>query len=97
MTILKPGDPNYKSALAALNRTAEPDPGVSDTVAKIIADIRKRGDAALIEFTEKFGGPKLASGQLRVSAAEYKAGEKVVDARTRTAVAVAHANVREFA
>jgi histidinol dehydrogenase len=97
MTVLKPRDPHYKAALAALNRSAEPDPRVSETVAGIIADIRKRGDAALIEYTEKFGGPKLAAKQLRVSAAEFKAAEKGVDAKTREAVALSHTNVREFA
>ena len=97
MTILKPGDPNYKIALAALDRSAEPDPRVSETVKEIIAGIRKRGDAALIEYTEKFGGPSLAAKQLRVRAAEFKAAEKRVDARTREAVAVSHTNVREFA
>ena len=51
MTVLKPGSPNYKAAVAALDRSADPDPRVSDTVAKIIADIRKRGDEAVIEFT----------------------------------------------
>jgi histidinol dehydrogenase len=97
MTVLKPGDPNYKAALAALNRTAEPDPRVTETVSKIIADIRKRGDAALIEFTEKFGGPSLTAKQLRVSPAEFNAAEKQVDDRTRSAISVSHTNVREFA
>jgi histidinol dehydrogenase len=97
MTVLKPGDPNYKAALAALNRTAEPDPRVTETVSKIIADIRKRGDAALIEFTEKFGGPSLTAKQLWVSPAEFTAAEKQVDDRTRSAISVSHTNVREFA
>jgi len=97
MTILKPGAPGYKAALAALNRDAEPDPRVSETVAAIIADIRKRGDAALIALTEKFGGPRLTPRQLRVSPAEFKAAEKRIDPATRDALSVAHANVREFA
>ncbi len=97
MTVLKPSDSNYKTALAGLNRSAEPDPGVSETVAKIIADIRTRGDEALIEFTEKFGGPRLAAKELRVSKGEFKAAEKRVDVRTREAVSVSHTNVREFA
>jgi histidinol dehydrogenase len=97
MRVLKPGDPNYKAALAELNRTAEPDPGVSDKVARIIADIRKRGDAALIAFTEAFGGPRLTQKQLRVSRAEFAAAEKLVDEKTREAVTVSHTNVLEFA
>jgi len=97
MTVLKPGSPNYKAAVAALDRSADPDPRVSDTVAKIIADIRKRGDEALIEFTEKFGGPRLAAGQIRVTAAEFKAAGKQVEGKTRAAIALARTNVREFA
>jgi len=97
MNVLKPADAHYKAALAALNRSAEPDPRVSDTVARIIAEIRKRGDAALLEFTEKFGGPRLTANQLRVTAAEYKAAEARIDHRTRSAVALSHANVRAFA
>ncbi len=97
MTVLKPGSPNYKAALAALDRSAEPDPRVRDTVARIIADIRARGDAALIEYTEKFGGPKLTPKELPVSAAEFKAAEKEVGEKTRSAIAVAHRNVQEFA
>ncbi len=97
MTILKPGDSNYKTALAALNRSADPDPGVSETVSEIIAEVRGRGDEALLEFTAKFGGPSLTSKQLRVSAAEFRAAERQVDARTREAVSVSYTNVREFA
>jgi histidinol dehydrogenase len=97
MTILKPGDPNYKTALAALNRSAEPDPRVSGTVADIIADIRNRGDDALIELTQKFGGPTLTAKQLRVTPAELRAADRKVDQRTRAAIALARTNVREFA
>ena len=97
MTCVKPGDPDYKKLIESLNRSAEPDPRVSGTVEKIIAEIRSRGDAALIEFTEKFGGPKLTSTQLRVSSGEFKSAENLVDSRTRSAIAVSHTNVREFA
>jgi histidinol dehydrogenase len=97
MILLKPGDQNYKAALAALNRRAEPDPRVTGTVSEIIAGIRSRGDAALLEYTKKFGGPALAPKQLRVSAAEFRAAEKRVAQETREAVAIAHTNVREFA
>jgi histidinol dehydrogenase len=97
MNILKPGSPRYKSALAALDRRSEPAPQVRETVENVIADIRRRGDEALIEFTEKFGGPRLSAKQLRVTPAEFKAAEKKVDAKTRAAIALSHTNVREFA
>lgn len=43
-------------------------PDVSDTVAAIIADVRKRGDAALLEYGKKFDGAALTS--LEVTGAE---------------------------
>ena len=97
MTVLKPGSPDYKTTLAALNRSADPDPRVSETVAHVITAIRSRGDAALIAFTKKFGGPRLSAKQLHVSPAEFKGAEKHVDARTREAIDLSHTNVREFA
>ena len=61
------------------------------TVAGIIAEIRKNGDAALLEFTEKFGGPKLKASQLAVSEAAS------VDTATRRAIAASDRNVFAFA
>ena len=39
---------------ALLNATREAEEDVAATVRAIIADVRARGDAALIEFTERF-------------------------------------------
>jgi histidinol dehydrogenase len=97
MTVLKPGMANYRAALKALDRRAEPDPRVSETVARIIRDIRAEGDAALIRYTEMYGGPRLTAKELRVSAREFRAAERRIDAETQRAVATAHANVRQFA
>ena len=41
---------------------------VIDTVQVVIDNIRERGDAALLEYTEKFDGVKLTADQLRVTA-----------------------------
>jgi histidinol dehydrogenase len=46
---------------------------VDAAVAAIIAEVRARGDAALIELTQKFDRVSLTSGTLRVSAAEIEA------------------------
>jgi histidinol dehydrogenase len=78
-------------AVAALKRHAEPADDVRATVAAIIADIRRRGDAALIEYTAKFGGPALKPAGLRVS------GAVKVDAATRRAIAASRRNVFAFA
>lgn len=67
---------------------------VSDTVAEIIADVRKRGDAALIEYTEKFDKVKLES--LRVSEDEIEEAFSVVDSKFVEILKKAECNIREF-
>jgi histidinol dehydrogenase len=49
--------PGFDAKLAALTRyDAAQDPAVQKSVRKILADVRKRGDAAVREYTKKFDG-----------------------------------------
>jgi len=91
MKVLRYTDPDFSRSLAALKRHAEPSEEVRKTVSTIIADIRKRGDKALLELTAKFGGAKLKASQLLVSE------KPKVDAATRRAFAVSFKNVFTFA
>ncbi len=91
MKVLRHDQTGFSEALSALKRHAEPTDEVRTTVADIIAAIRKDGDAALLEFTEKFGGPKLKAAQLAVSEAAS------VDIATRRAIAASDRNVFAFA
>ena len=63
----------------------------------IIAAVEKEGDAALIRFTKKFGGPALKSAQLRVPSRELSAAWQSLDTPTRRALKSAHRNIRGFA
>jgi histidinol dehydrogenase len=61
------------------NATGEKDSdAVEADVKTIIADVHKRGDAALIELTEKFDKAKLTARELRVTSAEMKAAYNAV-------------------
>ena len=91
MKILRHTQPGFAKALAALKRHAEPADDVRTTVAAIIAEIRKRGDAALLDYTAKFGGPAFKPAQLLVTETAS------VDVATRRAVASSHGNVFAFA
>jgi histidinol dehydrogenase len=51
---------------------------VENNVKEIIGAVQKRGNAALIEFTEKFDKTKLTARDLRVTSAEIKAAYKAV-------------------
>ena len=91
MRILRHSDSDFPAALTALQRHSEARPDVQETVRDVIHAIRSEGDAALLQFTERFGGPKLAAKQLLVT------GKASVDAGIRDAIATAHTNVRAFA
>ena len=67
---------------------------VSDIVSEIIADVRKRGDEALIEYTERFDKVKLSS--LRVSEEEIEEAFGLVDAQFVQILKKAEKNIREF-
>ncbi len=51
---------------------------VESSVKEIIGAVQERGNAALIEFTEKFDKTKLTARDLRVTSAEIKAAYKAV-------------------
>lgn len=91
MKVIRHTQPGFAAALRSLQRVSEPHPQVEKTVREVITAIRAEGDTALLRYTEKFGGPKLTAAKLRVT------GSPKVDARTRAAVAVSHANVLAFA
>jgi hypothetical protein len=58
--------PTFEAALLSMKR--EDAPEVDDTVAAIIADVRARGDAAVIELTERFDRLTLTPDTLAFSA-----------------------------
>ena len=67
---------------------------VSGIVSEIIADVRKRGDAALLEYTEKFDNVKL--GNLRVTDAEIEEAFSLVEPEFVEILRKAEKNIREF-
>lgn len=79
----------------ALRRPVQQDAAtIHERVREIIAEVRARGDSALLEFTRRFDGVALSA--LEVSAAEFAAAETALDAEQRRAIDRAIANVRRF-
>ena len=88
---------DFEAAFAALlgaKREAAAD--VDDTVAAIIADVRARGDAALIELTAKFDRVQLTAGQLRLSVEEIDAQAARVPPQERAALELAAGRIRAY-
>ena len=68
-------------------------PEAEAAAAEVLADIRKRGDAAVLAAAKRFDRAVLAAGEMRVTAAELSAATKAVPARVKRAVKDAHARV----
>ena len=72
----------------------EPSFNVTDIVAEIIANVRKNGDKALLEYCEKFDKAKLTS--LQVTKAEVEEAVASVDPAFLEILQKAAANIRKF-
>jgi len=97
MKILRPADRGYARALAQLNRRAVPNPKIRDLVAEILASIENEGDAALLRYTKKFGGPDLDVSQIPVAPSETAKALAELPRAIRSAISAARMNVRTFA
>ena len=52
---------DFEAKFAALQWSAQADASIDATVAAIVADVRQRGDAAVLEYTARFDGVNAAS------------------------------------
>ncbi len=71
-------------------------PGVLQTVQEILNDVRKRGDAALCEYTERFDRLKLTADTLEVSADEIAQALAEVDSETLATLQLAADRIAAF-
>jgi len=81
-------------AFLAARREEEAD--VSQTVARIIADVRERGDAALAELTRRFDEIDLPTSSVRVSDAEIATAVAEVAPETMDALKLARDRIEAF-
>ncbi len=80
-----------------LHWSAETDQGIESAVAGIVADVRQRGDAALLDYTARFDGLEAASvAALELGQDELRAALEALPAVQRLALQDAAARVRDF-
>jgi histidinol dehydrogenase len=96
--ILQRGDKNQQQQKIKqlLSRGVAFDPELMAQVAGILDDVRRRGDAALIEYTSRFDGVQLAPQELRAGPESLEISAAKVDQRVVEALRRAIHNVREF-
>ncbi len=80
-----------------LHWSAETDAAIEGRVADILADVEKRGDAAVLEYTQRFDGLAAASmAELEITQAELKAALDQITPAQRSALEAAAARVRDY-
>src|SRR5579859_6324400 len=74
----------------------EEEEDVAAAVRAIIADVRKRGDAALVELTNKFDRSNVTKDTLKLSAAEIDAARGKVSKEQVAAIETAATRIESY-
>ncbi|PIT75963.1 histidinol dehydrogenase [Limnohabitans sp. JirII-31] len=95
---LSTASPTFEADFKArLHWSADTDAAIEQRVADILADVRARGDAAVLEYTERFDGLKAHSmAALELTQAELKAAFDGLPNEQRDALQAAAARVRSY-
>jgi histidinol dehydrogenase len=94
---LSTADPRFEDGFSTLlSRKAEDSEEVDRAVSGIIADVRDRGDAALIEMTERWDRLKLVPEELAYGADEIAAAVDCLDHDDRAALELAAERIRAY-
>ncbi len=95
---LDSADPGFRFQLDALLAwDASQDAQIEGTVADILADVRQRGDAAVLEYTRRFDRVDAATvAELELAPAELKAALDGLDSPLRAALEAAAERVRAY-
>jgi histidinol dehydrogenase len=80
-----------------LHWSAETDHAIEERVAAILADVQKRGDAAVLEYTQRFDGLAAESmASLEIPRAELDAALTAITPKQREALQAAAERVRDY-
>jgi len=98
MKVIRFTDADFATQLAKVTASSSLfDPVIEQRTRTILDDVRERGDAAVLELTERFDGPKLTADQIAVTQAEFMTASLKANESLRAAVAEAENNVANFA
>lgn len=98
MNIIRHTDANFPKRLREMASASSLfDPAIEQRTRAILDDVRTRGDAALLELTERFDGARLSAEQLPVTQAELVTASLKAEDSLRSAVAEAEGNIAAFA
>lgn len=94
---LSAGSPTFAEDFAALLAARDAEAAnVDSVVAAILEDVRRRGDAAVVEYTNRFDRVALTPDRLRVTREEIDAAMAAVPAKTISALKLAARRIRDY-
>jgi histidinol dehydrogenase len=94
---LETGRLGVAGVVRALDRSpGSVDPEIHRQVAEILTAVRDKGDAALIEFTERFDGVSLTTDAIPVSPAEFEAAQQQTAEATVRSLRYAAERIERF-
>jgi histidinol dehydrogenase len=95
---LSTAQPDFEARFAErLHWSSETDHAIEQRVADILVDVRRRGDAAVLEYTARFDGLQAASvGELELTQADFKTAFDALPVAQREALQAAAARVRRY-
>ncbi len=96
MKVISHTSKNYAAELKKLDRRHVPSTELQLYVQGILNEVALRGDAAVLEFAEKFDGAKLTAKTMPASEREITAAVKATPAKVMKALRSSHKNVLAF-
>ncbi|AHF92155.1 histidinol dehydrogenase [Opitutaceae bacterium TAV1] len=96
MRILQFASKTFPAELAEFCRGALVPKEIENAVSGILADVRERGDEAVVYYAAKFDGAKLRARDFLVRPSEIEAAVKRLPAADKKALAAAHENIVAF-
>jgi histidinol dehydrogenase len=91
---LDSGAPDFEARFRGLlGAKRETSPDIDAAVAAIVADVRARGDAAVLDYTRRFDALDLSPDTMRVAPAELDAALDATEPHVREALEFAHSRI----
>jgi len=95
--ILETGAAGFRRSFAALRAAQEEDVGRAERAAHdILAAVQRRGDAAVLDFTERFDGVRLTARGMRVDPAKLRTAAAELPRHVAAALRLAARRIRAF-
>ena len=86
----------WRRYLGGLPRADRPRPAVQRAVARIVREVEREGDAALVRWTARLDGVRLRPGQIRMERSEVRGLAAAADRPVRRALAALATRIEAF-